>query len=66
MYANDFSSFIDKSVDILIGNENEFYEIFQSTDTDSISKHISKMVDIGFMTQGKNELHYFKIKNFIK
>ena len=54
MYANDFSSFIDKSVDILIGNENEFYEIFQSTKTDSISKQISKMVDIGFMTQGRN------------
>ena len=40
MYANDFSSFIDKSVDILIGNENEFYEIFQSTDTDLSLIHI--------------------------
>ena len=66
MYANDFSSFIDKSVDILIGNENEFYEIFQSTDTDSISKQISKMVDIGFMTQGKNGATLFQNKQFDK
>ena len=66
MYANDFSSFIDKSVDILIGNENEFYEIFQSTDTDSISKQISKMVDIGFMTQGKNGATLFQNKKFDK
>ena len=66
MYANDFSSFIDKSVDILIGNENEFYEIFQSTDTDSISKKISKMVDVGFMTQGKNGATLFQNKQFDK
>ena len=66
MYANDFSSFIDNSVDILIGNENEFYEIFQSTDTDSISKQISKMVDIGFMTQGKNGATLFQNKQFDK
>jgi len=66
MYANDFSSFIDKSVDILIGNESEFYEIFQSTDTDSISKQISKMVDIGFMTQGKNGATLFQNKQFDK
>mgnify|MGYP001330446871 FL=1 len=66
MYANDFTSFIDKSVDILIGNENEFYEIFQSTDTDSISKQISKMVDIGFMTQGKNGATLFQNKQFDK
>jgi len=66
MYANDFSSFIDKSVDILIGNENEFYEIFQSTETDSISKQISKMVDIGFMTQGKNGATLFQNKQFDK
>ena len=66
MYANDFSSFIDKSVDILIGNESEFYEIFQSTDTDSLSKQISKMVDIGFMTQGKNGATLFQNKQFDK
>ena len=66
MYANDFSSFIDKSVDILIGNENEFYEIFQSTDTDSLSKQILKMVDIGFMTQGKNGATLFQNKQFDK
>ena len=66
MYANDFSSFIDKSVDILIGNESEFYEIFQSTDTDSISKQISKMVDVGFMTQGKNGATLFQNKQFDK
>ena len=66
MYANDFSSFIDKSVDILIGNESEFYEIFQSTNTDSISKQISKMVEIGFMTQGKNGATLFENKQFDK
>ena len=66
MYANDFSSFIDKSVDILIGNESEFCEIFQSTNTDSISKQISKMVDIGFMTQGKNGATLFQNKQFDK
>ena len=38
MYANDFASFIDKSVDILIGNESEFFEIFQSTNINLISK----------------------------
>ena len=54
MYADDFTSFIDKSVDILIGNESEFYEIFQTENKDTISKQISKMVDIGFMTQGRN------------
>ena len=46
MYANDFTSFIDKSADILIGNENEFFEIFQSTNIDSNIKKISKMVDL--------------------
>ena len=66
MYANDFSSFIDKSVDILIGNESEFCEIFQSTNTDSISKQISQMVDIGFMTQGKNGATLFQNKQFDK
>ena len=66
MYANDFSSFIDKSVDILIGNESEFYEIFQSTNIDSISKQISKMVEIGFMTQGKNGASLFEKKQFDK
>ena len=66
MYANDFTSFIDESVDILIGNESEFYEIFQSTDTDSISKKISKMVEIGFMTQGKNGATLFQNKQFDK
>jgi len=66
MYANDFSSFIDKSVDILIGNESEFYEIFQSTNTDSISKQISKMVEIGFMTQGKNGATLFENNQFDK
>ena len=66
MYANDFSSFIDKSVDILIGNENEFYEIFQSTNTESTSKKISKMVEIGFMTQGKNGATLFENKQFDK
>ena len=66
MYANDFTSFVDKSVDILIGNESEFCEIFQSTNTDSISKQISKMVDIGFMTQGKNGAILFQNKEFGK
>ena len=66
MYANDFISFIDKSVDILIGNESEFCEIFQSTNTDSISKQISKMVDIGFMTQGKNGATLFQNTQFDK
>jgi sugar/nucleoside kinase (ribokinase family) len=66
MYANDFTSFIDKSVDILIGNESEFYEIFQSTKTDSISKQISQMVEIGFMTQGKNGATLFQNKQFDK
>ena len=53
-------------MDILIGNENEFYEIFQSTDTDSLSKQILKMVDIGFMTQGKNGATLFQNKQFDK
>jgi len=66
MYANDFRSFIDKSVDILIGNESEFSEIFQSTNTDSISKQISQMVEIGFMTQGKNGATLFQNKQFDK
>ena len=66
MYVNDFTSFIDKSVDILIGNESEFYEIFQSTNTDSISKQISNMVEIGFMTQGKNGATLFQNKEFDK
>ena len=66
MYADDFTSFIDKSVDILIGNESEFCEIFQSTNADSISKQISKMVDIGFMTQGKNGATLFQNKQFDK
>ncbi len=66
MYANDFIGLIDKSVDILIGNENEFYEIFQSTNTDSISKQISKMAEIGFMTQGKNGATLFQNKKFDK
>ena len=60
MFANDFASFIDKSVDILIGNESEFCEIFQTTNTGKISKQISMMVDIGFMTQGKNGATLFQ------
>ena len=60
MFANDFASFIDKSVDILIGNESEFCEIFQTTNTGEISKQISMMVDIGFMTQGKNGATLFQ------
>ena len=66
MYANDFVSFIDKSVDILIGNESEFFEIFQSTNINLISKKISKMVDCGFMTQGKNGATLFQNKQFDK
>ena len=66
MYANDFSDFIDKSVDILIGNESEFCEIFQSTNTDLISKQIYQMVEIGFMTQGKNGATLFQNKQFDK
>jgi sugar/nucleoside kinase (ribokinase family) len=66
MYANDFASFIDKSVDILIGNESEFFEIFQSTNINLISKKISKMVDCGFMTQGKNGATLFQNKQFDK
>ena len=66
MYADDFTSFIDNSVDILIGNESEFCEIFQSTNTDSISKQISKMVEIGFMTQGKNGATLFENNQFDK
>jgi sugar/nucleoside kinase (ribokinase family) len=66
MYVNDFISFIDKSVDILIGNESEFCEIFQSTNTDLISKQIYQMVEIGFMTQGKNGATLFQNKEFEK
>ena len=66
MYADDFTSFIDKSVDILIGNESEFYEIFQTENKDTISKQISKMVDIGFMTQGRNGATLFQNKEFDK
>ena len=66
MYADDFASFIDKSVDILIGNESEFYEIFQTKNTGTISKQISKMVDIGFMTQGRNGATLFQNKEFDK
>ena len=43
MFKNDFLKFITDHVDILIGNEMEFFEIFSSKEEKIISNKVSDL-----------------------
>ncbi|MFL2679396.1 MAG: adenosine kinase [Alphaproteobacteria bacterium] len=60
MYRNDFLKFIDNSVDVLIGNEKEYYEVFQNEKHNILLKDVLNLVDVGLMTQGDKGVMLFK------
>ena len=62
MFKNDFLKFITDHVDILIGNEMEFFEIFSSKEEKIISNKVSDSLEICIMTKSKNGVTIFKDK----
>ena len=65
MYADDFTSFIDKSVDILIGNESEFYVNLSNKKYRYNLKQISRW-SILALDARKNGITLFQNKEFDK
>lgn len=60
MYKSDFQNFLEKDVDILIGNESEFFEIFETNENDALNKNFSNSEKFGVMTQSSKGATIFK------
>ncbi len=62
MFKDDFLKLIIDYVDILIGNEMEFFEIFSCKEEKIISNKVSDTPEICLMTKSKNGVTIFKDK----
>lgn len=54
MFRNEFKKLITESIDILIGNYEEYSALFESNEIESLSLKVHKSIETGVMTDGAN------------
>ena len=59
-FKDQFNVFISNDVDILIGNNNEFFELFGSKEHNKISDISNKFCEIAVMTEGSSGATMFQ------
>ena len=60
LFRKDFLELVENHVDILIGNELEFFEMFKSKDDKIILSEMKDKIDVGIMTKGERGAMIFE------
>ena len=60
LFRKDFLELVENHVDILIGNELEFFEMFKSKDDKIILSEMKDKIDVGIMTKGEKGAMIFE------
>ncbi|MDC3090943.1 adenosine kinase [Rickettsiales bacterium] len=63
-FKQDFREFIKKYVDILIGNESEFFALFNQNNNDELKENVFELVKLAVMTSGSKGAILFNNDNF--
>ena len=64
MFRKDFIEFIDKDVDILIGNEGEFQSLFENISPKILLNDLGHLVKKAIMTKGEKGVTLFEKNSF--
>lgn len=66
MFRESFVNFVEKHIDILVGNTGEFMSLFGDSDFNVISEKVSLIVNKSVMTCGENGAVFFENGNLKK